>query len=415
MAMIKKVNKCRICRSRSLRKFLSLGPSPLANSFLDSSTDYSRELFYPLDVCYCTNCSLVQLGHVVDADLLYRDYIYIPSTANTMLIHFAQLAAQTILNFNLTSSSFVVDIGSNDGTLLKHFKIHGMKTLGIDPASNLAAVASRQGIETIEDFFNKKAAQRVFKEKGKADVITATNVFAHMDDIHEFLSGIEILLSDNGIFIIEFPYLLDLIKKNEFDTIYHEHLSYFSIRPLVNLFSQFDLEIFDLERISIHGGSLRVYIKKSKRKKKNKSPVIQDFMAIESHSKLHKFSTYVSFAKRVKKIRSDLNNLLLKLKQKNMRIAAVGAPAKGNTLLNYCGIGSDILMYIADSTPTKWKKLTPGMHIPIFDEKKILLSQPDYLLILAWNFADEIMKKQDKFKKKGGKFILPIPSVEIIS
>lgn len=412
--LVKQIRRCRICKKNKLKTFLRLGPSPLANRFVSKDRLKSKEYFFPLNVCCCSFCSLVQLRHVVDPEILYRDYIYIPSTANTMLLHFGQLAAYAILQFNLSRTSFVIDIGSNDGTLLKHFQMHGIRTLGVDPAENLADLARKKDIETICKFFNKKTAQYVVAKKGKANLITATNVFAHMDNVHEFLKGIEILLDDKGVFIIEFPYLLDLIQKNEFDTIYHEHLSYYSVKSIVYLFRQFDLEIFDIISTNVHGGSLQVFVRKGQPKSSNRSDVVTKYLINEKKEKLYEFSTYGQFAEEVEIIKKDLTKLLITLKRNGKKIAALGAPAKGNTLLNYCNIGSDVIDFIADSTPTKWGKLTPGMHIPIFPEDKINESHVDFLLILAWNFADEIVKKQHEFKKRGGKFILPIPNVHIL-
>lgn len=410
--MVKPKNDCRICQKKQLELFLQLGPSPLANSFV-SREQFKTEQFFPLDVYFCHNCSFVQLGHVVEATSLYKQYIYIPSTANTMLVHFGQLAAECILFLNLTTKSFVVDIGSNDGTLLKHFAIHGIRTLGVDPAKNLARLANESGIETVTNFFNSQTARRILQRKGKADLITATNVFAHVDNIHEFLEGIEILLSENGVFVIEFPYLVDLIEKNEFDTIYHEHLSYFTVSPLLLLFDNFDLEIFDIKRIGIHGGSLRVFVRRGKRSS-DSSKSVKMLIKLEKKGHLNKIITYRQFAKRVKLLRDSLLRLLQKIKSQRQEIVGLGAPAKGNTLLNYCGITQDLISFIADSTPTKWGLFTPGTHIPIYEEKRLSNRYPDYLLILAWNFAEEIIKKQAEFQQQGGKFIIPIPQVVVL-
>lgn len=327
-------------------------------------------------------------------------------------MHFGQLAAECTLFLSLSPKSFVVDIGSNDGTLLKHFAIHGIRTLGVDPAKNLAQLANKAGIETITDFFTVRTARSIVKAKGKADLITATNVFAHVDDVDGFLEGIETLLSEKGVFVIEFPYLLDLLEHNEFDTIYHEHLSYFAVRPLLALFKRFDLEIFDIKRIPIHGGSLRVFIQRKNKPRMARSS-IESLVHLEKRTGLNKQSTYMRFSRKTQSLRKDLLALLHRLKKEGNEIVGLGAPAKGNTLLNYCNIHQDIVSYIADSTPTKWGLFTPGTHIPIYEERRLARRYPNHLFILAWNFSQEIMHKQRLFKERGGKFIIPIPRVKI--
>jgi SAM-dependent methyltransferase len=344
---------------------------------------------------------------------MFKNYVYIPSTSKTLINHFAQLAKKTVERFNLSEDSLVVDIGSNDGTLLKAFKAHGVKTLGVEPATNLAKLAEANGIETFNDFFNQQVALEVVNDKGKANVITGTNVFAHVNDLDEFLKGIDILLEDEGTFIIEVPYLVDLLKKMEFDTVYHEHLSYFTVRPLVTLFERFGMKIFDVERIGIHGGSIRVFVKRASALTPVSESVIK-LLALEQEYKLDSFETYLTFAAEVASIKERLVELLKRLKSEGKRIVGYGASAKGNTLLNYCKIGTDILDYIVDNIPFKQGRYTPGMHIPVVPEERIMQDKPDYALILAWNFAEEIMAKQQRYKELGGRFIVPVPNPQII-
>ena len=386
---------------------------PLANNFLREEQLSSPEFIAPLGIVFCANCGLVQLTHVVSPEIMFRDYVYIPSTSKTMINHFAGLAKKIVEKFNLSEDSLVVDIGSNDGTLLKFFKTHKVQVLGIEPATNIAKLAEANGIETINDFFSRRTALEIVNGRERARVVTGTNVFAHVNDLDDFLKGIDILLEDHGIFIIEVPYLPDLLEKIEFDTIYHEHLSYFSIKPLVTLFKKFKMEIFDVERIGIHGGSIRVFIKRAS----TPNPIsesVTNLLALEQERRLDSIETYLAFAAKVTSIKERLIELLKRLKSEGKRIIGYGAAAKGNMLLNYCKIGTDIIDYIVDSIPYKQGRYTPGMHIPVVPEERIMQDKPDYALILAWNFAEEIMVKQQKYEELGGRFIIPVPNPQIV-
>ncbi len=394
-----------------MHEFLSLGPTPLANSFLKENQLNSPEAVYPLDVYFCKHCELVQLVDVVPPEILFKNYIYVSGTSNTMRSHFTGLAGEVFGKSKLSVDSLVVDIGSNDGTLLKSFRAFKVKTLGVEPASNLAKLAEDEGIETVNDFFNEKTALEIMQNKGKANAVMATNVFAHIQNLDEFLRGIDILLDDGGVFVIEIPYLLDLLEKMLFDTIYHEHLSYFAVSPLVTLFKRFDMEMFDVKRISVHGGSIRVYVRKSP---SSSSESVAKLVQLERHLHLDSLPTYLSFATEVARIRAKLVRLLKHIKAKRKRIAGYGAPAKGNTLLNYCRLGTDTLDYIVDENPYKQGLYTPGMRIPVFPTKKIGDDRPDYVLLLAWNYSDEILQREQKYRERGGKFILPIPDPQIV-
>lgn len=406
------VKKCRICGNSSIKTFLSLGPLPTPNGYLTKKNLKEKEPKYPLDVGRCTKCGLVQLTKIVNPDIMFKNYIYVPSASQTMINHFNALARYLIKTHKLNKNSFAVDIGSNDGTLLKSFKKGGVKVLGIDPAENLAKIANRSGIKTIADFFSPELATKVRKKYGSADIITATNVVAHIADLDGLLEGVETLLSDNGTFVAEFPYLVDLIDGVEFDTIYQEHLSYFSVKPFVYLIDKFGLYISDIQKIDVHGGSLRIFIKKGK--KKRLAPSVTALLALEESKNIYSDATYKIFVNKIEQKKKQLMSLLKKLKNKNFRIAGLGASARGNILMNYFGIDTNILDYIVDSTPYKQGLYTPGHHIPIFPESKILEDQPDFILLLAWNFKDEILKKQEEYRKRGGKFILIVPEVEIV-
>lgn len=405
------MSNCHVCQNNKLYEFLSLGPTPLANSFLTKDQLNRPEPCYPLDVYFCENCGLVQIGEVIPPEILFRNYAYITSTSQPMKVHFASLAERVMKKVKPTKGSLVVDIGSNDGTLLQGFQKYDVNCLGIEPATNIAEMARAQGVDTLNDFFGERLAQKVRTERGAASVILGTNVFAHASDLDGFLNGVTHLLAEDGVFIVEFPYLVDMLNKLEFDTIYHEHLRYFAIRPLVVLFARFDMGITDIERISVHGGSLRVYVKKSAA---SSSPSVVEFLELEQGVKLDSTATYQQFGADVSAVRSELLSLLRKLKRKGARIAGYGAPAKGNTLLNYCKIGLDILDYISDTTPFKQGRYTPGMHIAVFPESHFHECPPDYALLLAWNYADEILCKEEAYRQAGGKFIVPIPRPQLV-
>ncbi len=407
-----KVRQCRVCGGKHLYPFLSLGAMPIPNGFLAEDEVGQKEPRYPLGVLVCEDCWLVQLTHVVPAEIMFKNYLYIPSTSATMLSHFQSFAKDVVKQFSLDKGDLVIDIGSNDGTLLGYFKDQEMRVLGIDPASNLAQVARLKGIDTIDSFFSAAVAKEVRPKYGKAKIITATNVVAHIDDIHSLCDGVAELLDDDGVFIMEFPYLLDLLDKNEFDTIYHEHLSYFSITPLVHLFKMHDMQIIDVKKMSVHGGSIRVYVTKKQSTRQVQSSV-QEFLQNEKLKKIDKRVAYDDFARRVKVIKRDLVAFLKKLRGQGKRVVGYGAAAKGNVLLNYCDITTNLLDFVVDSISYKQGRYTPGTHIPIYPESRIEKEKPDYVLLLAWNFADEILKKQVSYREKGGQFIITIPYLRI--
>jgi len=410
--MIKKVKNCRICGGASFTIFLSFGDIPLPNAFLKPEELKKREPRFPLTTCICDSCGLVQLYEIVDPEVMFRNYVYIPSSSKTRMKNFSEIAQQAIERQKLNQDSLVIDIGSNDGSLLSFFKGIGIKTLGIDPATNLAKIAELKGIETINDYVSTKLAKKIRKMRGPAKVVTATNVVAHIDDLVSLLSAVEILLDEDGIFICEFPYLLDLIQNNQFDTIYHEHLSYFSIKPILKLLQRVKLHFVDIVRTPIDGGSLRIFL--GKKKNPGLTKKIERMISEEENYSLYDLKTLKAFANRVKDMRLELRKKLKEIKKQKKTIAAYGAAAKGNILLNYCDISTSLIKFAVDSTPYKQGLYTPGSHIPIYPESEIVKRNPDYVIILAWNFAAEIMKKERKYSAAGGKFIIPVPRVTII-
>ena len=385
---------------------------PKPNGFLKRPISETK---YPLEVCRCSNCGLVQLNHVISAPEMFEHYLYMTAMSKTMDIHLKEMAGTLIKKFNLKPGSMVIDVGGNDGTFLSHFEGSGIRTLNMDPAKNLKAIAAKKGVENYVSYFGEKSSAKVLKKYGPADVITGTNVFAHIDDLDDAFLGADMLLKPGGVLVMEFPYLVDLIEKNEFDTIYHEHLSYFLAKPLELILARHGLEIFDLERFDVHGGSIRLYVQRIQDKFYPVSPVVEALYQEEKNIGMYRQATYNKFAKNIKTIPLGLNAIIKKLKAQKKRIIGYGASAKGNVLLNMCGFGPKDIEYIVDSTPYKQGLYTPGSHILIRSEEYLEKDNPDYAVLFIWNFKDEVLKKQkNKFLKKGGHFIIPVPKVEII-
>jgi len=409
MKQIKKVKRCRICKSRDLYKFLDLGEMPIPNGFLREEDFPKQEKYFPLACLFCRNCNLVQLADVVNPDIMFKDYVYIPSGSKLLMNNFYNLACDAYKKLNLSKSSLVFDIGSNDGSLLSFFKGLGTRVLGVDPALNLAKVAKERGIPTEVGLFSRTLAKKIVSKHGQADLITATNVVAHIDDLENLLDGIRLLLKDQGLFICEVHYLLDLITKNEFDTIYHEHLSYFSLKPWKVLVEKHGFEIDEVRRINIHGGSLRLTLRKKSGGTHCKT--VKYLITLEERSGLYTEDTYRQFAGRILALKTELKSLLVNLRAKGKKIVGLGAPAKANVITNFFDIDPQVLDYIADATLYKQGRYTPGKHIPIYPEERIFADLPDYSVIFTWNFANEIIQK---YRKTGTKFIIPIPEVKIV-
>ncbi|MBX4201233.1 class I SAM-dependent methyltransferase [Candidatus Parcubacteria bacterium] len=407
------ITKCRMCQSSNLYRFLDLGSAPLSDAILSEEDLKSPEPFFPLNVLQCQDCGLTQLGYVVDPALMYGPkYKYESSITITGKEHFFSMAAAICKEFDIQKDSFCIDIGSNVGVLLEGFKNQGMKVLGIDPSPEICKIANARGIETWQDFFGPSVAPKVLEAKGRACVITGTNVFAHIDDKEGLVTALKMLLDDKGMFIFEVPYLVDLIETLAYDTIYLEHLEYISLKPVVLFFKKHGMEVFDVQRQDIHAKSIRVFV--CQPGQRQVSSRVRELLDLEETSGIYTKEVLDLFATRVKKHKEDLLALLQDLKSKGKKVIGISAPAKGNTILNYCKIGSDMLDYITEKSTIKIGHYTPGMHIPIVKEGGDQNQQADYGIIFAWNFAPEIIKNNEAFAKQGGKFIIPIPKPAII-
>jgi SAM-dependent methyltransferase len=400
---------CRVCNSQII-KFFSLGEMPLVNSFLKEEEIPSEEKF-DLSVGFCPNCYLVQLMKTVSPEKLFRNYIYLSSTSKTILEHNKRTVDYLKERLNLTSRSLALEIASNDGAFLQYFKELGIQILGIDPAQNIAEVANQRGVKTIPEFFNHSFAQKLKEEETQADLIYGANVLAHVPEIVDFVRGVKEVLKPKGTAIFEFPYLRGLME-NKFDIIYHEHVFYYSLIALRNLFEKADLEIYDVEMIEMQGGSLRIFV--SHPGSFSISENVKKLADQELKEKFDKIETYQKINENISQLKKELIDLLDNLKKEGKKIAAYSAPAKGNILLNYFGISSDYLDFIVDKAKEKQGSYTPGTHLFVNPPQKITEEKPDYLLILCWNIADEVIKQLKDYHQAGGRFIIPIPKIKVI-
>jgi len=415
LSQSEKSGKCRFC-GRSLKQtFVDLGMSPLCESYRTQEQLSQMEPFYPLHVYVCGNCFLVQLEEFVTPEDIFSEYAYFSSYSDSWLAHARSYVDMATERFGLSANNLVVELASNDGYLLQYFVEKGIPVLGVEPAENIASAAVSKGVPTLVKFFGVQTAKDLAWNGRQADLIAANNVLAQVPDLNDFVRGMKILLKPEGVITVEFPHLLKLIEENQFDTIYHEHFSYFSLGTAEKVFAAHGLILFDVEEIPTHGGSLRIYGCHAENESKGISDAIRRVKEGEAEFGLDNLERYASFGEIVKETKRKLLEFLIRTKREGKRIAGYGAPGKGNTLLNYCGIRTDFIDFTVDRNPYKQGKFLPGTHIPIFSPEKIRQERPDYVLIMPWNFREEIMLQLEYIREWGGKFVVFIPAVAVFS
>lgn len=406
---------CRFCSNPLDKVFIDLINSPASNSFLTKEQLNEPETFYPLKVFVCDKCRLVQVDEYKKSDAIFNsEYVYFSSYSTSWLAHCKEYSDMMVSRFNFDASSLVVEIASNDGYLLQYFKEKQIPVLGIEPTRNTAEVAVKKGIPTITEFFGVNLAEELAAKGKKADLLLGNNVLAHVPDINDFVAGMKIMLNRGGVITMEFPHLVQLIDNNQFDTIYHEHFSYLSFFTVKQIFASNGLEMFDVEEVPTHGGSLRIYAKHAEDASKNISANVDALINKELAKGIDSDLYYTGFQNKAEKIKSDLWIFLLDQKRKGKKVAAYGAAAKGNTLLNYCGIKNDLIDFVVDANPHKQNKYLPASHIPVMNEDYLKVEKPDFILILPWNIKDEIMVQLSYIKDWGGQFVVAIPEVSVI-
>lgn len=407
--------KCRFCSANLKTTFADLGMSPIANSYLSSKDLNKMEPFFPLHAFVCEHCFLVQLLEYESPEAIFSDYAYFSSYSKTWLEHSQHFVVDVIDKFCLDDTKQIIEVASNDGYLLRYFHEKGFPVLGIEPAENVAEVAIDAGIPTEVKFFGVQTASELAHDGKKADLLIGNNVLAHVPDLNDFVGGFKILLNSNGVITVEFPHLLRLIEGNQFDTIYHEHFSYFSFSTVKKIFSKHGLTIFDVEELPTHGGSLRIYACHAENPESYQiDQRVLNLIDTESSYGFNRLDRYLDYADSIKKTKRKILNFMVKIKNEDKSIVGYGAPAKGNTLLNYCGIRTDFIDYTVDLNPHKQGHFLPGTHVPIYHPDKIKETKPDYLLILPWNLKKEIIKQQSYVRNWGCKFLVLIPNVEVI-
>jgi 2-polyprenyl-3-methyl-5-hydroxy-6-metoxy-1,4-benzoquinol methylase len=407
---------CRFCRAPLSRTFADLGVSPVANAFLSLAQLNKMEPFFPLHAYVCEACLLVQLEDFEAPEHIFNDqYAYFSSYSDSWLDHARRYTEAITPRLGLNEKSFVVEVASNDGYLLQYFVKKGIPVLGIEPSGNVASAAEKKGIKTLVEFLTTNSAKEVVSERQKADLVLGNNVLAHVPNLNDFIEGLKILLSEHGVLTMEFPHLLCLIRENQFDTIYHEHFSYFSFLAVSQIFAKHGLRIFDVDQLPTHGGSLRIYAAHEASERWEEQASVAKLLAEERRAGLDDISSYSNFSEQVNKTKLDLLRFLIDAKRAGKKIVGYGAPAKGNTLLNFCGIRGDFLDYTVDRSPQKQGMFLPGTRIPIVAPKRIFESKPDYVLILPWNLRDEIAEQMSGIEAWGGKFVVPIPEVKVLN
>lgn len=406
---------CRVCESSNIKRALKLTPTPPGNNFLSVENLQAKEDVFPLELDFCNDCHHIQLGHVVEPEFLFQNnYSYVSSTSGVFVKHLEDYSNHITKRINLDHNSFIIDIGSNDGTCLSFFKQKKMKVLGVDPAEEVSKIANDNGINTLNDFFNKDTALKIKDQYGQAELITSHNACAHIDDLRSVIDGVDILMGQDSIFVMEVGYFLDVFQNKWFDTIYHEHVDFHTVGPLTKLFEFYNMEIFDVERIEPQGGSIRVMVQRKKGKYEVRKSV-QHLINLEKRCGLHRLETLVSFEDEINILKKKFKNLLSDIKKSGKSVAAYGAPTKATTLSYHFDIDSKDVDFIVDDNPLKQGLFSPGKHIPVVDASSIYEEKPDILIILAWNFAKDIMKTHKKYGDEIGSFLIPMPEPRIES
>ncbi|MGN6491677.1 MAG: methyltransferase domain-containing protein [Agriterribacter sp.] len=407
--------QCRFCKTELNRVFIDLINSPASNSFLSKDQLNEPETFYPLKIYTCHQCFLVQVDEYKKSNSIFNnEYVYFSSYSTSWLKHAQAYTEKMIKRFGLNKTSQVVEIASNDGYLLQYFHQNSIPVLGIEPTANTAEVARKKGIESIVDFFGTNLAKKLAAKGTKADLLLGNNVLAHVPDIVDFVGGMKIVLAEQGVITMEFPHLMQLVDNNQFDTIYHEHFSYLSFGTVRQIFASQGLQLFDVDELPTHGGSLRIYAKHANDKSQQVSKNVDFLLKKEEEKGLNSLEYYNNFQEKALKVKLDITEFLINVKRQGKKTAAYGAAAKGNTLLNYCGIKNDLVEYVVDASPHKQNKWLPASHIPVVNEEYLRKNPPDYVIILPWNLKEEITQQLSYIQEWGGKFVVPIPSLHII-
>ncbi|MFO1313572.1 MAG: class I SAM-dependent methyltransferase [Burkholderiales bacterium] len=405
---------CRFCGSAMDTTFVDLGMSPLCESYVSEAQRHEMEAFYPLHVYVCGHCFLVQLEEFVSAADIFGDYAYLSSYSDSWVAHARRYTEAMRERFGIGPQSLVVEIASNDGYLLQHFVAASVPVVGVEPAANVAEIAREKGVRTEVEFFGEAAARRLSAAYGQPDLLLGNNVLAHVPDINDFVAGMKVMLRPGGVITMEFPHLLRLMDENQFDTIYHEHFSYLSLFVVERIFGRHGLRLFDVEELATHGGSLRIYACHADDADRPSLPAVASLRAREMVRGLDRLATYGAFSEQVRETKRAILEFLIEAKRRGNRVVGYGAPGKGNTLLNYCGIRTDFLDFTVDRNPLKQGKYTPGTHIPIYAPEAIRAARPDYIFILPWNLKDEIRASLEYVREWGGKLVVPVPRIEIL-